>query len=168
MRAGARSAGAEEVLAGIGLHQRDQLGHRVRRESEFGDEDVGHRPQHADGREVLVGIERQPGVERRRDRVAGDAVEADRVAVGRRLGDGVGADIAARAALVLDQELLAGELAQFLADDARQHVGGCACREQVYVAHRLRGPVGISPGDARGDHGRCKCSANGGKHATTR
>src|SRR5881394_3499562 len=61
--------------------------------------------QHADRRKILLGIERQLGVERRRDGVAGDAVEADRVAVGRRLGDDVGADIAARPALVLDNEL---------------------------------------------------------------
>ena len=168
MRAGARSAGAEEVLAGIGLHQGHQLRHRVRRKGELGDEDVGHRPQHADRREVLLGIERQLGVERRRDRVAGDGVEPDRVAVGRRLGEDVGADIAARTALVLDDELLAGELAQFLADDARQHVGGGTCREGVDVAHRLGRPVGLGTRDARCDHRGRKNAASGGEYATTR
>ena len=64
------------------------------------------------GGEVLVHVERQLGVERRRDGLRGDGVEADRVAVGRRAGDGLGADIAGRAALVLDDELLAGELRQ--------------------------------------------------------
>jgi hypothetical protein len=168
MWAGARSAGAEEVLAGIGLHQSDQLRHRVRRKSELGDKDVGHRPQHADRRKILLGIERQLGVERRRDGVAGDAVEADRVAVGCRLGDDVGADIAARTALVLDNELLAGELAQFLADDARQHVRGGAGREQVDVAHLLGRPIGLGTRDARCDHRGRKNAASGGEYATTR
>jgi hypothetical protein len=114
----ARARRGERILAGIVARQLDQLRHRLGRHARAHDQQVGQRPQHGDRGEILGGIVRQLGVERRRDGVAGHAVEPDRVAVGRRMGDRIGADIAARAALVLDDELLAGELAQLLAGDA--------------------------------------------------
>ena len=84
-------------------------------------------------------VERQLGVERRRDGVAGDAAQAQRVAVGRRLGERVHADIAAGAALVLDDPLLAGEFGHLGAEHARQRVGRAAGRERVDVADGLVG-----------------------------
>ena len=158
----ARARRGERILAGIGARQLDQFRHRLGRNARPHDQEVGQRPQHGDRGEVLGRIVRQLGVERGRDGVAGDAVEADRVAVGRRMGDRVGADIAARAALVLDDELLAGELAQLLAGDAREHVGRTAGREGVDVAHRLVRPVVGGAGDARGQHRRGEGAA--GEH----
>ncbi len=89
--------------------------------------------------EVVRHLERQLGIKGRRDRVAGDAAQAERVAVGRRLGQRIHADIAARAALVLDHPLLAGDLRHLGAEDAGQGVGGAAGRERVDVADRLVG-----------------------------
>src|SRR5207247_1439834 len=62
-------------------------------------------------------------------------------------------------ALVLDHELLAAELAQLLADDARQHVSRAAGGKQVDVADRLVWPV---VGGTR--HARCQIG--GGQRAT--
>jgi hypothetical protein len=58
----------------------------------------------------------------------------------------------ARAALVVDDELLAGELRQLIADDSRQGVGRPARRKDVDVAHRLVRPVVGRAGDAGADH----------------
>ena len=131
---------AKDCLPGY-LRQRDDVLHRLGREIEPGHQHVGHRPQHGDAGEVLGGVERQPSVERRRDGVRGDGVQPDGVAVGRRLGDRVGADIAARTGAILDDELLAGHLGQLARDDARERVGRPAGREDHDVAHRLVGPV---------------------------
>ena len=158
VRAGAGAGGGEGVFAGVGLGQRDQFGNGAGGKVEPRHQEVRHRPQHGDAGEILGGIERQLGVERRRDRVRGDRVEADRVAVGGRLGDDVGADIAARARAVLDDELLAGQLTELGADDAGECVGRPAGRKDHDVAHRPARPVVGRAGNARGNHG-------GGEHA---
>src|SRR6185437_11009463 len=49
--------------------------------------------------------------------------------------------IAARARLVLDDELLTGQLGELVADDAGERVGRPARRKDIDVAHRLVGPV---------------------------
>jgi hypothetical protein len=74
---------AKEYLPGLAFSERDQLGHRVGREVDARHQHVRHLPQDGDAGEVLAGVERQLGVERRRDGVRGDGVEADRVAVRR-------------------------------------------------------------------------------------
>jgi hypothetical protein len=66
--------------------------------------------------------------------------EQDRVAVGRRLGDGRCADISGRAGTVLDHELLAELGAQFLRDGASERVGRAAGREGDHHRDRTRGP----------------------------
>ena len=78
----------------------------------------------------------------------GDGVETDRVAIGRGLGDGIGADVAARTAPVLDDELLAAQLGKRLADDTRQRVGRPAGGKGIDVAHCPVGPVVSRAGDA--------------------
>ena len=55
-------------------------------------------------------------VERRVDRVRADRADQQRVAVGRRLGDDVGADRAAGAAAVVDDHLLPGGLGEHLGE----------------------------------------------------
>jgi len=58
--------------------------------------------------------------------LANSGGNADRVAVGRGLGDRIGADIAARAGPVLDHDLLAEPVAQLLRQDARNDVCAAA------------------------------------------
>ena len=71
-----------------------------------------------DRREVLDRIVRHLGVETGIDRMRRHRCDEQRVAVGRRLRDHVGADIAARADLVLDEELLVEQLRELGGEDA--------------------------------------------------
>ena len=61
-------------------------------------------------------------------------MEQQRIAVGRGLGDLVGADRAAGAADILDHHALAEPFAQALGEQPRQHVGGGAGRERHHDA----------------------------------
>ena len=101
-------------------------------------------------RHVLGGEEeeRHPGADRHRDEVVErvpralhvhqrrrggaerDVAEQQRVPVGRRLGDLIGADRSAAAAHVLDHERLSHRFGEALRDQPRQHVGGGAGRER--------------------------------------
>ena len=67
-------------------------------------------------------------------------MEQQRVAVARRLRHHLGADDAAGAAAVVDDDLAAGDLRQLGADDARDDVDGAAGRERHDQADR---PIGI-------------------------
>ena len=91
------------VLAGVLLHQRDQLVGARDAERHRNDEDARLRRGDADQLEVLGGVVRHLLEQQRVDAErAGDA-DADGRAVGRRLGDRVGAEVAARARLVVDR-----------------------------------------------------------------
>ena len=83
--------------------------------------------QQRDGREVLQGVVGQRLVQRRVGRVA-DVGHEQGVAVGRGLGDDVGADDAARAAAVLDHHGLAEVFGERRHDAARDDVGAAAGR----------------------------------------
>ena len=102
-----------------------------------------HRRRDADlrdRREILHRIVRHLGVEAGIDRVGRDRRDQQRVAVRRGLRDLVGADIAARADLVLDEELLAEQFRELGGEDAPDDVGRPAGRERH---HDANGPVGI-------------------------
>jgi len=82
--------------------------------------------QHAGERdrlEIRFGIEAGMGVEVRRRRMGAVGSHQQRVAVGRRLGGELGADIAARAGAVLDHDVAAELACELLGDEARRHVG---------------------------------------------
>ena len=66
------------------------------------------------------------------------APEHDGVAIGRRLRHARGADHAAGAADVLDDDLLAQHLGQPLGDNAGEHIGAAAGRK---AHHQRDGPV---------------------------
>ena len=85
----------------------------------------GHAADARDRRDVADEIEIELVVERRVDRVRRSDQE-ERVAVRRRAHDRLGADIAAGARPVLDDELLAEPLRQPLTDQARDDVGRAA------------------------------------------
>jgi hypothetical protein len=73
------------------------------------------------------------------------AGEKQGVAVGRRLRHEIGADGAARAGLVLHEELAAELLGQARREHARRRVGEAAGRERHYDAHRPR-RIGLRQG----------------------
>ena len=91
-----------------------------------------------DRREVLHRVVRHLRVDADVDRERRDVAEQQRVAVGRRLGDGVGADHAARAGAVVDDDRLAERLGQRLLHDARIEIDRAARRERHDDADRLR------------------------------
>ncbi|MCY1375134.1 hypothetical protein D9M69_625240 [compost metagenome] len=73
-----------------------------------------------------------------------------RVAVGRRLGDEVGADVPARARAVVDHHRLAPVLAHLHGDQPRRRIGGAARRERHDDADRLvRKVARLRGGDQR-------------------
>ena len=122
MRGGAVAAGGIGERAGLRFCERDQLLHRLRRHRRMEDEDhrrggeVNHR------REVLQAV------------IDGE----HRVAVRRRPRDELGADDAARAGPVLDDELLAERGAELGREDADENVGAAAGREWHDQADRPR------------------------------
>ena len=154
----ARHAGRAVVeRAGLGLGQRDQLGDVVHREPRIDHQHIGRGADHHDRREILDRIVRQVSAQTHRHRVRARGGDADRVAVGRRLGDRVGADIAAGADPVVDHDLLAQPGPQPLRQDARDDVGAAAGRERHDQPDRPVRPgsvAGLRGGGARCQHRR--------------
>ena len=126
--------------ARLGLGERDQFGDRVRGKLGVGrDHELrGHHLR--DRHEILVHVERQRAVERRADRQAVGG-EEDGVAVGRRLGERIGREIAARAGAILHHHRLAELLGELVAEEPGQGVDGAAGRERHDDAD---GPVRIA------------------------
>ncbi len=92
------------------------------------------------GAKSLLRVVGHLAVQRLVDAVRAHGAHQQRVAVRRRLGHDVGADVAAGAGAVLHDELLAEGLGQFGRQRARQDVGGAAGGEGHHDAHRLGGP----------------------------
>ena len=97
--------------------------------------------------EILLGIERQLilGIERRIDGEGAGLADQQRVTVGRRLGDGLGADDMRGAALVFDNDRLAPGFTQLVAERAADHVSDAARRRgddqrdrTIRIGRRLR------------------------------
>ena len=107
------------------------------------------RDRHEVGHRIVV----QRRIEHRHDRQRRRA-EQHGVAVGRGMGRGVVGDVAAGAALVLDDDLLAPHLRQAAGGDAGGGVGAAARREADDQPHharrpRLRRPTRTEAGRAR-------------------
>jgi len=107
---------------------------------------VGLHHQHLRGRsqqrhrqQVPVGIVGQALVEVFVDRHRAISRNQQRMAVGGRLGDHLGADVAARAAAVFHHEGLPKRLLQALGKRAADDVGRRAGRVRNYDSDRLRG-----------------------------
>ena len=140
VRQGADAGRAVVHLAALGPHHLDEVGDRPR--VALGGDHEHHRGHHhhGDRREIPGRIERQRRVERRVDRQRAGVGREQRVAVGRRLRDRLGRDVAAGARLALDDERLAERLGKLLGDEARRGVARPARREADQHAHRLRRP----------------------------
>ena len=150
MGSGAVARRGEVELAGIGLGIGDELGNRFDRQRRIhlhdhgGAHDARDRSDIAEEIEIEVVVERHVDHVRRRD-------QEQRIAVGRRVGSGLGTDIAAGARPVVDDELLAEPLRQPVADQAGVDVGRGAGRKADDDMHGPR-RVGFGAHDAR--HGR--------------
>ena len=83
---------------------------------------------HDDGREILRRIEGQLRIDARADHQPADVGEEQGVAVGRALGDEVGADVAVGAGLVLHHHRLVPGLGELRSDLAREDVRSAAGR----------------------------------------
>jgi hypothetical protein len=101
-----------------------------------------------DRREIAQRVERHAAVEMWIDRDLAVRKQPYRVAVGRRLGDQLGGDVAVRARPVLDDHRLAERLRQLLRQHARRDVGRAAGRDRNDEADRARRKLG------EGDAGR--------------
>jgi len=104
---------------------------------------IGTSENAGDRRNVADEIEIELIVERRVARVEATGHE-QRIAVCGRVHDRLGADIAAAARPVLDDEWLAEPLRQPLTDQAREDVGRAGGRDRHDQTHRPR-RVGLRP-----------------------
>ena len=114
--------------AGLAPGQRHELLHGLGGRFGIDDQDVGIGRRHGDRSEVLHRIVGQRLVDGRINRDRARLAEQQRIAIGLRLGDEIGADDRARAALVLDHDRLAGILRDLLGHDARHRIRPAARR----------------------------------------
>ena len=146
MSRAAVAARAERELAGIRLRVGDEFLRRVDGQRRVDDQHVRRDRDERDRREVLHRVVRHLRVKARVHRVRRQRAHQDRVAVGRRLRDEVGADVAARAGPVVDDNALAPVLARLLRDGAADDVERSAGRKGDDELHR---PVRIGRGGLR-------------------
>jgi hypothetical protein len=129
-------------------------------------QDLRRHADERDGREVLLGVEAEL-VEQARIDHQGAADDQDGVAVGGRLGDQRGADVAARARMVLDVELLPQAVGQLRRKEARHHVDRASGRERRDEPHRPGGVGALRVSEAGREQRRAADqSARGLLHET--
>jgi hypothetical protein len=102
-------------------------------------QDTGNAGDLRDRREVALGIVAELGIERRND-TEGRIAHEQRVTIGRRLRDKLGAECGCGARPVVDHDLLAEQLGKLGRDRARGDVGPATRRERDDQPYR---PVGI-------------------------
>jgi hypothetical protein len=125
------------------------------------------RDQLRDRRDVLGRIVGKLGEQQRVDGQRSADGNSDRGAVGLGLGNGIGAEIAARSRLVLDHEGLSELLLQAVRDQARHHVRRGARPERHHDLDALRRPL-LRRGRGR-DEQRCRqCDGQSSLHRVSR
>ena len=117
-------------LAGVLSRVLDELSHVLRRHGRVDRHRVGHGGDLADEAEVLERVVAQIGAHDRVHYVRRDGGDAEGVTVGRGIGDRLGADRAAGAAAVVDDERLPKLASHALGGDAADDVGRAAGRER--------------------------------------
>ncbi len=135
------SDGGVVQLARLCLRVRDQLLQVVDRQFGADRHDIGQRRQKGNRLEVLLWVVWQVLRERAVDRERARRRDREAIAVWIGLGDHVGARVAARARLVLEDESLAHVARNAFEYDAADHVTGAAGRERNDDLH---GSIGIS------------------------
>ena len=157
-RAGPRRGKGQ--LPGLRLGGVEHLLQRLVRRARVDGEHERVAAEQDHGLERLDRIVRHVGIDARIDRVRADRASQDRVAIGLRLGDEIGADVAACAGLVLDHDGLPERCRELLAEQARERIGVAADGERNDVHDRLGRPRGLrlrrtgSAGEQRTTH-RC-------------
>jgi hypothetical protein len=132
-------------LVRLPLRQFDQRLHRPRRDRRVGQDELVQVDQLSDRHQLLDGIEAEV---LEQEGIAGDRGirgEQQRVTVGRRAGDALGADHGAGARLVLDDDRLLPRLGQALGQRPRQVVDTAAGRIRHDQPHGPRGEL-LGPG----------------------
>ena len=125
--------------------RRSALSTDLRRKLRVDQHHVGEQRDHADGSKGFFGVVGQLGVQRGVHRERG-GVKHQRVAVGRGLGDGGGADLAAGTGLVFHDHGLAQRLAQLGRHQPRHGVGAAAGRVGDDQRDRFAGPGAVRTG----------------------
>ena len=139
------------------------LRHGVAGDLVVGDDDAGLGRQDRDRRDLLGRVVGQVLVEQR---IGGERTgdgHAQRVAIGRGAGHRRGADIAARAGLVLDDERLAQALAQLVVDQPGHDIGrraGTIRHDHLDRVRSARPPACACTADAGSGQ-----ASRGGEHA---
>ena len=128
-------------LAGLRLGERHQFRHGLDRQLGRNGEHVRRDEYLRDRREILDRVEWQCFVQARIDDQRRVAAHQQRVAVGGRLGDAIGGDVAAGAGNILDHERRAPDFRKPVGKNARRKVGSRAGREADQDFHR---PVRIT------------------------
>ena len=126
---------AEREFVRFLLRHRDQVRQRVRGGIRAHGNDEGVVDQRRNHLKTVGRVVRQLLVERARDRVRAGH-ESQRVAVGRRVGDGRGGDVAAGARLGLHDDRLSQPLRKAVGNNAGERVGSAAGRKSVQQADR--------------------------------
>ena len=119
------------ILLGVG----DEFLERLERRSRIADQHLRHRGDDRDRHQVFFGVVRQLRLQRGVDGVVRRR-QQDRVAVRRRLGDGVGGDDTAGARLVFDHDRLAQIFSHLRGHHARDDVDRAAGRERQQQTDR--------------------------------
>ena len=137
MQDAAGSGRAVKQRRGRRLGVGDEFLEVVRRHRIVGKQQQRHIGADRDRHEIVEIMPRALGKQqRRRGGGKGDVVKQQRMAVGRGLGDLIGADRAAATADILDDKALPHGLGQAIGDQPRQQVGGGAGRERHHDPHR--------------------------------
>ena len=141
MLRGADAGMAVGKLAGLRPGERHQFRHRPDRLLGRNGEHVGRDEHLRDRCEIPQRIERQGFIQARIDHQRRVAAHQQQVAVGGRLGDAIGGDVAAGAGNVLDHERRAPGFRKPVGENARRKIGSRAGGEANQDLHR---PVRIA------------------------
>ena len=135
----ADSSRAVAQCAWLHARKRDQLRDR-RRLDRWIDDQKSLRIEDVDDRcEILDRVERHNGQQTDVDGMRTDVADHQRVAIRRRLGDNVRADVSACSGPIVDDDRLAPRFGELSADLAPERVGDAADRERHHDADRLVG-----------------------------
>ena len=140
---------SEVVFARFALQKRDKFRGAVNHNAGIDRERARLRHQLGDRRDVGLGVVGQLREQQRVDGERPADADPDGGAVGRGLGHRVGADVAARARLVVDDERLTELFLQMVGDQAGDHVGRRARAERHDDLHGLGRPVLRGRGQGR-------------------
>src|SRR5262249_1784712 len=93
-----------------------------------------------------------------------DGTDSDAVSVGRRIGHALGADLAAAAADILDDDLLTEDFTHARGNDAPKHIGRTACRKWDHHGYRAGRIVLRVPRRRERAHGGNRRAKQGPQH----